>query len=41
MVEGRMMEENTPYKCKHAKGGVTILLSDKMEFKTKDVTGNK
>ena len=41
MVEGKRMEENIPCKCKHAKAGVTILVSDKGEFKTKDVTGNK
>lgn len=33
MVEGKRMEENIPCKCKHAKAGVTILVSDKGEFK--------
>lgn len=35
------MEEDVPCKYNHAKAGVIVFISNKMEFKTRDVTGNK
>lgn len=35
MVEGKRMQEDIPWKRKHAKVGLVILVSEKMELKTR------
>lgn len=41
IVEGKRIEPDTPCKCKLAKASMAIIISDKMEFKTRGITGNK